>query len=1057
MKVVVPDSAEYRALLRAPADVIWVHGAYQHAIRFVLKYAGEARIAWSALGQDYAGYIGTVRRGAGLKPLIAGFFARSRLSRLLPSEHLRFFRRVDFFSIRDKKDRQGLRRILPSTVRQLPFFYDSVRISGHEAAFIARSLDPWIGAKVLGSTGTIRFESNGGTGTMPEVYCDGVVVPRLPANIFVRNGYKFAGWALSRTGTVVWADRAPASAVPFVNGVARLYAKWSGFRCNVRFHPNGGAGEMPTFSFVFGTATPLPGNSFSRMGFVFKGWSQTANGKAVWPDRAPISEPVVEKETTDLFAIWSNELPADTELPAGFYGIRFHSNDGSDRSAIYCFKYKTVSWLPSLSDLGWDVLKCKFVGWSLAPVGDKIVYNDRGKCWAPVSPGTTMDIYAIRRLEPGADGLPAVRILFDANGGKGEMLPLKVTAWMPTKLPACRFERRFFVDEYTFEGWALSPNGRTLLKDGDEVLMPPAMGGEITLYAKWRGFPCTICFDKNGGTGHMDDVDFVYNESKRLPLCSFRRDLYVFEGWAASPQDKVRWKDGGWIKEPPFRAGRVVLFAKWRGARVRVSFDANGGEGHMNDFVFDYNPSIKLPESVFSRPMRDCIGWSCHPRGPIVIQDGGEIGAAPFKNGVLTLYAQWRNTIAKKRQAESVGSTSAQVWSNGKISILHIVGARLFVDGIISTFDRFQEIDNHYILITGEVGVYSTEGIRKRQRLEIVKRGSPRHKEIIDSRYDVIWVHGASTDQIRYCLQCKHDSVIVWSAWGYDYVDYVRNWLYGPATTLQWAIHEPVAHVLKRLVLWGLAITGLSRLSRSEHGRFFRKVDFFSTVFPEEEPFVRSLIGKRPKYIFYTYLQKFEDADKLPRLADLNKKGVWVGNSATLTNNYWDIFPLIARTPDREVIVPLVYGTDGLTRGPYAEVIEDFGRKIFGDRFIPISTFLPLNEYTALMGKCSAFVFGHRRQQAVGNVLIALRHGGCVFLDKRNPTYGFCIRRKFKVYTLDDLNRGIDVVLAEFKKYQKENARRANSYTSVKESLAKIHKSVRQVKGECERRRGQDG
>ena len=1060
VKIVVPGSDEYRALLRTSADVIWVHGAFQWSIRFVLKYKGEARIAWSALGADYAGYIRIARWGTGLKPRLAGLFARYKLAWLLPSEHLRFFRRVDFVSIRDRRDRDALRRLLPATVRQWPFFYDSAQVREHEAAFILRTLDSWAHSKALGGTGTIRFDANGGVGIMPEVHCEDAAVPRLPANAFARKGYTFAGWSLLRTGSVMWGERALASGMPFVNGEIKLYALWSGFQCAVRFYANGGIGKMPAFSFVYGKSTPLPGNSFAMPGCVFKGWSQTADGKVLWKDRAAISEPIAKKGVADLFAIWSNELPAGATPPPGFYGIRFHSNDGTERSISYCFKYKVVSWLPKFSDLGWEVPKCQFVGWSLEPIGANVVYSDKGKAWAPVSSGKILDLYAIRCLKPGIKAVSVVEVKFDANGGNGEMLPLKVKAWMPTKLPECRFERHFFVDAYTFEGWALSPNGRTLLKDGDEVAMPPAMSGEITLYAKWKGFACAIVFNKNGGTGHMDNVKFVYNEPRRLPLCRFTRDLYVFEGWAASPQDKVIWKDGGWIKEPPFREGKVSLFARWRGARVRVAFNANGGEGQMDDFVFDYDPETKLPESHFSRQMRTCAGWSYSPRGPIEIQNCGMIGKAPFKDGRLTLYAQWRSKADKTVRmvrGKSDNEPALQHHLNSRIRILHIVGARLFVDGIISTFDRFREVDNHYILVSGEGVVYSTEGICQRDRLEIVQRDSPRNEEILNTKYDVVWLHGAAMDQIRYCLKCRHDPVIVWSTWGFDYVDYVSNWLYGLRTTFQWAFHEPKRLVLKRLLLWGLAVTKLSRISRSEHGRFFRKIDFFSTVLPEEELFVRSLLGERPKWIFYTYLQKFKDSVKPSKMVDLDQKGVWVGNSATLTNNYWDVFPLIAKTPDREVVVPLVYGTDGRTRGPYAEPIEKLGRKLFGDRFTSIATFLPLAEYTALMNRCSAFVFGHRRQQAAGNILIALRNGGCVFLDKRNPMYGFCLRRRFKVYTLDDLKRGIDVVLAEFKQYQKENVRRAHSYTSVKEALAKIHKSVLQVQGECLRRRNQNG
>ena len=135
VKIVVPGSAEYRALLRCPADVIWVHGAYTMSIRFVLAYKGDAKIAWSALGSDYFGYVGQIDHHAGLKLRMAHFFVKMHCFWMLPSEHMRFFRRVDFLSIRDKRNRTAVSRLLSSIVRLLPFIYDSSRVSAHEAAF----------------------------------------------------------------------------------------------------------------------------------------------------------------------------------------------------------------------------------------------------------------------------------------------------------------------------------------------------------------------------------------------------------------------------------------------------------------------------------------------------------------------------------------------------------------------------------------------------------------------------------------------------------------------------------------------------------------------------------------------------------------------------------------------------------------------------------------------------------------------------------------------------------------------------------------------------------
>ena len=1051
VKVVVPGSAEYRALLRAPADVIWVHGAYQQAIRFVLAYKGEARIAWSALGQDYAGYIETAKRGVGLKPRIAGLFARYKLSWILPSEHLRFFRRVDYFSIRDKRDRDALRRMLPATVRQVPFFYDSVKVNEHEAAFVARTLDPWAGVKALGGTGTIRFDANGGTGAMPEVYCEGAAVPHLPANMFARDGYMFAGWSLFRKGAVMWGDRASASGMPFVNGAVKLYARWSGFRCVVRFHANGGVGEMPEFSFLYGIPTSLPNNSFVKAGLFFKGWSQTENGKVVWKDGAPISEPLATNETVDLFAIWTQELPPGAKLPVGFYGIRFHCNDGTGRSVVYGFDHESLLRTPRLSEMGWESPNYEFLGWSQSFAGEKIAYHDGATTFAPVAPGEIMNLYAIRRPMSDQVNLPSVKINFNVNRGSGEMAPLEVKAWKPAKLPRCQYERRFF----TFGGWSLSPQGEALWKDEDEITMPPMRGGTIVLYARWIGFECTVVFDKNLGMGKMPDFRFTFGELAKLPKCTFRRPLHVFAGWATTPLGPVNWEDEGLVREPPCRDFKTTLYAKWKGERVTVRFDPNGGIGTMSELTFNVDGRVNLPVCAFTKKNRRCAGWAFSPHGAIAIRDGGIAEDIPFKHHSATLYAVWVATKAGDDHKES-GHAGAFGPKN-PMRILHIVSGKLFVGGIIRTFDSIPSIDNHYILIT-TISPFDTSGIKGREKLEIVNPKSDRYHELLKSNeFDVVWLHGASMYQVQFTNACSSKPIIVWSVFGFDYVDYDSRWLMGPRTTFQWWKGEPFIAKFKRLVLWGMSCLGVSRLSRSQHGRFFRRIDFFSCVLKEEEPLLRKLLNRDAKNIYFSYILKFTNYAKPPKLVNLDHKMVWVGNSATLANNYWDIFPLIAQSKEYGVVSPLVYGTDGWNRGPYAEPIEKCAYRYFGDKFTAITHFLPFDEYAKLIEGCAAFVFGHRRQQAVGNILMAIRRGGCVFLDARSPVYKFCLRRGFKVYTLDDLKLGISKVVEDFKPYQKKNAKIANTTMSVQETLAKIHKSVRQVQGECERRRSQNG
>ena len=75
-----------------------------------------------------------------------------------------------------------------------------------------------------------------------------------------------------------------------------------------------------------------------------------------------------------------------------------------------------------------------------------------------------------------------------------------------------------------------------------------------------------------------------------------------------------------------------------------------------------------------------------------------------------------------------------------------------------------------------------------------------------------------------------------------------------------------------------------------------------------------------------------------------------------------------------------------------------------------------------------------------------------MFLHNNSPVYAFCMRKKFKVYTLEDLDRGIENVLMDYRQYQAATAAAANKVSETREVLAKNRRSVRQIRVECEAR-----
>ncbi|GAB3611526.1 hypothetical protein GCM10027414_36520 [Humibacter ginsengiterrae] len=76
---------------------------------------------------------------------------------------------------------------------------------------------------------------------------------------------------------------------------------------------------------------------------------------------------------------------------------------------------------------------------------------------------------------------------------------------------------------------------------------------------------------------------------------------------------------------------------------------------------------------------------------------------------------------------------------------------------------------------------------------------------------------------------------------------------------------------------------------------------------------------------------------------------------------------------------------------------------MLGSQFFPIREHMPESEYFQVMGQCGTAIFNHRRQQAVGNIIIALQKGMAVYLDDENPVSGWLRANGLRTYATKDL------------------------------------------------------
>ena len=168
------------------------------------------------------------------------------------------------------------------------------------------------------NTNTVKFDANGGSGSMADVYVKTDASVTLPVNTFAipAEGYEFGGWSVQIDETTV--EYIDDQAV-FTSGPKSEYtlsAIWVAQDRELVFHANGGTGSMEKQVSPTDTTVTLNSNAFSRLGYTFKGWSTTPNGAVEKADGDSYTMTGVAVQI--LYAVWE----ADTHV------LSFNANGG---------------------------------------------------------------------------------------------------------------------------------------------------------------------------------------------------------------------------------------------------------------------------------------------------------------------------------------------------------------------------------------------------------------------------------------------------------------------------------------------------------------------------------------------------------------------------------------------------------------------------------------------------------------------------------------------------------------------------------------------------------
>lgn len=477
-------------------------------------------------------------------------------------------------------------------------------------------------------TYTVRFYTMGGSSVSDVTVAKNGSVETLPTP--TRDGYEFAGWALSNGNIVT-------SLTNVTNDIV-LYAQWTNVEepveeyVVVTFEAQNGTPAAKQNVVVGGTLKSLPVPT--REGYTFLGWYTTSarGGDAITTST---------KFTTDttIYAQWVETATKDR------YTLTLDPNGGQVNgvSGLTVADVKLESgkgYLNSIASFVPTRLGYTFNGW--ADENGVLVYDVNGKAIAGTAYWQDENTYIGRDLTVYAQWIQnatTYTLTYDTRGGN-DVHPVTYTEGSVVTA--------FVVPVYagyTFDGWYTDASYKTQVTS-------LTMDKDYTLYAKWTKIETekplvtyTVKFDSQGGSD-MESVTATDGTTVELQTPVYAG--YTFDGWYTEP-------DGGTRLISLTVSQNMTVYAHWTEDkevvnRSVVTFDYNDGTGAYRKV------SAPVGTELDALPIAARIGYVFTGWYDTAEEVEGE---QPYETYVVgetntTLYAHWKTDANYEENDDAV-------------------------------------------------------------------------------------------------------------------------------------------------------------------------------------------------------------------------------------------------------------------------------------------------------------------------------------------------------------------------------------------------------------------
>lgn len=152
------------------------------------------------------------------------------------------------------------------------------------------------------------------------------------------------------------------------------------------------------------------------------------------------------------------------------------------------------------------------------------------------------------------------------------------------------------------------------------------------------------------------------------------------------------------------------------------------------------------------------------------------------------------------------------------------------------------------------------------------------------------------------------------------------------------------------------------------------------------------------KGMSYPYNSDVNEESEIAYKEKLNT--VLLGNSASVSNHHLEALDVLKKNDNGTMTItcPLSYGGSA----KYVEKVEKKGKELFGDRFIPVKDFMPLEEYNKMLEGLDIAFFYHDRQEAFSNTLTLLGNGKKIYIRPCSTLWDYFEKKNIKVHNSEE-------------------------------------------------------